>query len=86
MPTFVTEHAVIVIGILLVAGGLLHLSAWKHLDEFNWVDIIMREGPPFEDLSPTGQLLAIASWLCAAAGVVIIVWVYVLPELRATLG
>lgn len=77
---FVRANPVLVIGALLLIGGILHLYAWTELEEFNWFDIVMREGPPFEDLSGTGQLLLIASWLLGAAAVVLLVIVYVWPR------
>lgn len=61
----VRAKPVLVIRGLALVGGILRLLAWSELEEHNWFDIVMREGPPFEDLSETGRLYGFASWVIA---------------------
>lgn len=77
-------HAIL-IGVLLLAGAVLHMLAWSELRGYNWFDIIMREGPPFEDLTGRGQVLMICSWPCGAAAMVLLVMHYVWPRAAAFL-
>lgn len=78
---WIVEHALPAVVALLVIGGILQLYAWTELEEFNWLDILTRRGPPFEDLSARGQALTIVSWLCTAAAVAVIVIRWVLPRI-----
>jgi hypothetical protein len=80
MLDLVRAYPLPIIGSLFFFGFILYLFAWSELEEFNLFDIVMREGPPFEDLTGTGQLLIIASSLFLVAAVACILIVYVAPR------
>lgn len=86
MPAFLANSPVAVIGALLVIGAVFRMLAWTELREYNLFEVVMRQHPPFEDLSPAGQVLMIISWIFMVGAVAVIAVVYLVPRFQAIAG